>query len=146
MTASTPVDPARMEELLALARQGLPGLVGVEIDTLHGGAVTAAMRVHGDVMAPNGFLHAASVVALADTACGFGCWAGLRPPATGFTTLELKANFVGTAREGTVSCDARRLHAGRTTEVWDATVTDPAGRAIALFRCTQLILHPRPEA
>lgn len=146
MTDAVPIDATRMESLLALAREGLPGLVGVEIDTLHGNRVTATMRVHGDVMAPNGFLHAASVVALADTACGFGCWAGLRPPATGFTTLELKANFVGTAREGTVSCEARRIHGGRTTEVWDATVAGPDGRAIALFRCTQLILRPQTVA
>lgn len=120
--------------------------MGVEIDSLEGPVVRAAMRVHDDVMAPNGFLHAASVVALADTACGFGCWAGLPADAPGFTTLELKANFVGTAREGHVTCEARRVHGGRTTEVWDATVLGADGRPIALFRCTQLILQPRPPA
>jgi uncharacterized protein (TIGR00369 family) len=116
--------------------------VGVEIDSLEGPVVRAAMRVHDDVMAPNGFLHAASVVALADTACGFGCWAGLPEGSPGFTTLELKANFVGTVREGTLVCEARRVHGGRTTEVWDAVVEGPGGRRTALFRCTQLILGP----
>jgi uncharacterized protein (TIGR00369 family) len=64
--------------------------------------------------------------------------------ATGFTTVELKSNFFGSAREGVVVCVARPLHQGRTTQVWDATVT-PEGstKPIAQFRNTQLILWPK---
>ena len=82
-------------------------------------------------MAPNGFLHGGSIVALADTACGFGCWLTLPDDAPGFTTVELKTNFVGAAREGILRCTARRIHAGRTTQVWDAEVTTAttAGRS-----------------
>jgi 1,4-dihydroxy-2-naphthoyl-CoA hydrolase len=93
-------------------------------------------------LALNGYLHAATVVALADTACGYGCVMSLPEGASGFTTAELKANFIGTAREGGVSCDARLVHGGRTTQVWDAEVkSEAAGKAIALFRCTQIILY-----
>lgn len=81
------------------------------------------------------------MVALADTACGFGCFASLPEGGTGFTTIELKSNFVGTARDGTLECEAVRVHSGRTTQVWDATVRDGDGAELALFRCTQLILH-----
>jgi uncharacterized protein (TIGR00369 family) len=98
------------------------------------------MRVHTGLMAPNGFLHGGSIVALADTACGLGCWLSLPEHAPGFTTVELKTNFVGAASEGILRCTARRIHAGRTTQVWDAEVTTDDGRAVALFRCTQLIL------
>lgn len=140
------MDPERLEALLIAAREGLPGLVGVEITEGHGRAVRATMEVHPRLMAPNGFLHAAGVVALADTACGLGCWLSLPAEAPGFTTLELKANFVGTAVDGLITCDARRLHGGRSTQVWDAEVTAPDGRPMAFFRCTQLILGPRPPA
>ena len=95
-----------------------------------------------DLLAPNGYLHAAAVVALADTACGYGCVASLPDGATGFTTIELKANFLGTATEGALACTARLVHGGRTTQVWDAEVTlEGATKTVALFRCTQLLLY-----
>ena len=93
-------------------------------------------------MAPNGFLHAGSVVTLADTSAGCGCMSCLPADATGFTTVELKSNHLGTARDGTVECVASAVHRGRTTQVWDAVVTHrETGRTLALFRCTQLLLY-----
>jgi uncharacterized protein (TIGR00369 family) len=123
----------------------LPGLVGVEIVTVSPEAVESRMAVRREVMAPNGFLHAASVVALADTSCGYGCVAALPEGAKGFTTIELKSNFLGTAREGFIRCRATPVHLGRTTQVWDAVVTNEAsGAKIALFRCTQMVLWQNP--
>jgi 1,4-dihydroxy-2-naphthoyl-CoA hydrolase len=98
------------------------------------------LPLRSDLLAPNGYLHAGAVVALADTACGYGCFASLPEGGTGFTTIELKTNFLGTARDGTLECEAVRVHGGRTTQVWDATVRHGA-KAIALFRCTQLVLY-----
>jgi len=106
--------------------------------------VRSRMALRLEVMAPNGFLHAASVVALADTSCGYGCVAPLPQGASGFTTLELKANVLGTAREGAIACLARPVHLGRTTQVWDAEVTvEGTETRIALFRCTQMVLWPK---
>jgi 1,4-dihydroxy-2-naphthoyl-CoA hydrolase len=119
----------------------LPGLVGVEITSVDEGRVRARLDVQRHHLAPNGCLHAASVIALADTACGYGCVRGLPDGATGFTTIELKANFLGTARDGSIECDATLVHGGRTTQVWDAEVRTGEGRAVALFRCTQLLLR-----
>jgi 1,4-dihydroxy-2-naphthoyl-CoA hydrolase len=96
--------------------------------------------VRAELLAPNGYLHAGAVVALADTACGYGCMASLPAGGTGFTTIELKTNFIGTAREGTLECEATCSHAGRTTQIWDAVVRRDA-TTIALFRCTQLVLY-----
>ncbi len=94
-------------------------------------------------MAPNGFLHAATVVALADTSCGYGCVANLPANAKGFTTIELKSNHLGTAKDGTIECIATPVHVGKTTQVWDAVVSHrESGKKIALFRCTQMVLYP----
>ena len=124
----------------------LPGLVGVEIVTVTRELVESRLALRREVMAPNGFLHAASVIALADTSCGYGCVAALPEGAKGFTTIELKANFLGTAREGAIDAVARGVHLGRNTQVWDATVTAAAtGKTIALFRCTQMILWPKAD-
>ncbi len=133
-----------LQEMNARFAGTLPGYIGVEIMRIEGGTVNARLPIRPEVMAPNGFLHAASVVALADTACGFGAIANLPEGARGFTTIELKTNFLGTAREGTITCEATLMHGGRTTQVWDAQVTNPTtGQTIALFRCTQMILYPR---
>jgi uncharacterized protein (TIGR00369 family) len=122
----------------------LPGHLGVEILTVSAALVESRMSVQKKVMAPNGYLHAASVVALADTSCGYGCVASLPQGASGFTTIELKSNFFGTAREGAIVCRATPVHLGRTTQVWDAAVSvEASGARIALFRCTQMVLWPK---
>lgn len=126
------------------SRGHLPGLVGLEIVRVSADGVESRLPVRREVMAPNGFLHAASVVALADTSCGYGCIALLPQGASGFTTIELKSNFLGTAREGAIACRARPVHLGRTTQVWDAEVTVEGSAAlVALFRCTQMVLWPK---
>jgi uncharacterized protein (TIGR00369 family) len=123
----------------------LPGLIGIEITGLETGRLTSRLTLRPELLAPNGYLHAASLIALADTSCGYGTAAHLPEGARNFTTIELKSNFVGTAREGGIACVATQQHAGRTTQIWDAVVTDEAtGKTIALFRCTQLILYPNP--
>ncbi|MCP5150055.1 MAG: PaaI family thioesterase [Ectothiorhodospiraceae bacterium] len=120
---------------------GLPALMGLEFVEVGRGRVRARMRVRPELLAPNGFLHAASVVALADTSCGAGTIAALRESGASFTTIELKSNFLGTARDGVIECVAEALHLGRTTQVWDAEVTlAEGGRRIAVFRCTQMVL------
>lgn len=102
------------------------------------------MDIRPEFLAPNGFLHAASVIALADTACGFATVAHLPDGAESFTTIELKSDFLGTATQGTLEAVARGAHLGRTTQVWDATVTEVAtGKTIALFRCTQMVPWPK---
>ena len=124
----------------------LPGLVGVEILSVGEGGVESRLAVRREVMAPNGFLHAATLIALADTSCGYGCVANLPQGASGFTTIELKANFLGTAREGAIACRATPVHLGRTTQVWDAVVAvEGGGKVIALFRCTQMVLWQNPK-
>lgn len=132
-----------VEELNSWSVGTLPGLIGIEICDVARGLVKARLPVRRELLAPNGYLHAASVVALADTACGYGTLATLPERAGGFTTIELKTNFLGTARDGMITCEARLIHGGRTTQIWDAQVVDETkGRTIALFRCTQLILYP----
>ena len=129
------------EHFNRLGADRLPGHLGLVITEIAAGRVRAELEVKPFLMAPNGYLHAGSVVTLADTACGYGCVANLPEGATGFTTIELKSNHLGTARDGMLDCLATALHMGGTTQVWDAVVTARAsGKTIAMFRCTQLIL------
>ncbi len=135
-------DPEWVAHLNTVNQDRLPGLVGMVVTHAEDGLMRARMEATPALIAPIGFLFAPALVALADTLCAYGT----RPPpgASGFTTAELKSNFVSTIREGWVLCEARRVHGGRTTEVWDATLTAEAtGKLMALFRCTQIILWPK---
>ena len=133
--------PIDIQEFMERGRDRLPGLLGVEIDSIEEGHVRMRLPLRPELLAPNGYLHAATVVALADSACGYGCIASLPDGAEGFTTIELKTNFLATALEGTVHVESRRVHAGRTTQIWDAIVSREDGSTLALFRCTQLLLY-----
>jgi 1,4-dihydroxy-2-naphthoyl-CoA hydrolase len=145
MNSPSPFRPEITAELLNSKGPGhLPGLIGIEILSVRPEALESRVTVRRELFAPNGYLHAATVVALADTSCGYGCTANLPAGASGFTTVELKSNHVGTARDGGIFCRAVPVHLGRTTQVWDAVVTaEGSERKIALFRCTQMILWPK---
>ena len=125
----------------------LPGYLGIHFSEVTLDSVRAELAVRTELMAPNGFLHAGTVVSLADTCAGYGCLVNLPQGATGFTTVELKSNHLGTTRDGHIDCIATPVHRGRTTQVWDARVTHrESGKTLALFRCTQMILYAPPAA
>jgi 1,4-dihydroxy-2-naphthoyl-CoA hydrolase len=120
----------------------LPGYLGIEVIELDRRRSKLSLEIKQQHLASNGYLHAGTIVALADTACGYGCVANLPEGASGFTTLELKSNHLGTALSGVITAEATMAHGGRTTQVWDAVVrSSDRGKPIALFRCTQLILY-----
>ena len=132
------------EHFNGFGAKNLPGYLGIVILEVGPSMVKAELPVRTELMAPNGFLHAGSIVTLADTSAGYGCVAHLPHGASGFTTVELKSNHLGTARNGTIECLATAVHLGKTTQVWDAVVTHrESGRTLALFRCTQMVLYPK---
>jgi uncharacterized protein (TIGR00369 family) len=123
----------------------LPGELEIEWTEVANGRASGGFTVQKKHMAANGFMHAASVVALVDSACGYACVASLPEGASGFTTIEIKTNYLGTAKEGErVTCEARLVHGGRMTQVWDAEAkNETSGKVVAVFRCTQMVLWPR---
>jgi 1,4-dihydroxy-2-naphthoyl-CoA hydrolase len=142
--ASTPRTPEWFNKAGA---SKLPGHLGLIITEVSETRVVGELPVLESVMAPNGYLHAGTIVTLADTVAGYGCLANLPADATGFTTIELKSNHLGTARDGTIIGVATPVHRGRTTQVWDAVVTHrESARTLAVFRCTQMILYAKNKA
>lgn len=144
MTESTPF-PDRTAAGYNRRGEGLlPGHMDIQIRHVEHGRISAQLTINDHHRAPNGYLHAGTVVTLADTAAGYGCSASLPDGAVNFTTIELKSNFLGTAIEGDIRCEAELIHGGRTTQLWDAEVFHAdSDRRIAVFRCTQLLIYPR---
>ena len=133
------------EAFMVFGRGFLPGWLGIEDLVVEPRRVHAPVAVRRELMAPHGYLHGGTLVSVADSLCGCGTIVNLPDDATGFVTIELKTNFLGTIRQGTMTCEARPAHVGRSTQVWDAAVTDESsGRALAMFRCSQMVLRDAP--
>jgi 1,4-dihydroxy-2-naphthoyl-CoA hydrolase len=133
-----------VENLNRRTGDNLPGWFGLEVVDVSEGRLAMEVVIKPQFLAPNGYLHAAAVIALADTAAGYATIAHLPDGATSFTTIELKSNFLATAVDGTLRAEAGVEHQGRTTQVWDVKVTHiDSDKTIALFRCSQMILWPK---
>jgi len=149
MTGTGNLDPGNtqpytVDDINARLPGSLTGHLGISITAIRDAEMDARMAIHAHHLAPNGYLHAASVVALADSTCGLATFVNLPEGASGFTTIELKTNHLGTATDGTLVCTAKAPHRGRSTHVWETVVLHhETGRRIALFRCTQMILWPK---
>ena len=132
------------DQLNKAATESFVGLIGARVVGTDDGEVTMELQIEKKHLTFHGYLHAGCIVTLADTAAGFGCLNKLPEGADSFTTLELKCNMLGTAREGKIEAVARCIHAGRSTQVWDSTIRNYAsGKVIAEFRCTQMLLYPK---
>jgi uncharacterized protein (TIGR00369 family) len=120
----------------------VPGQLGCVFDTATKDLVEGHIDVTDNLIAGTGFLFAPAVIALADTCAAIGCGLNLADEDS-FTTIELKTNFISSARAGErVICRCTPLHRGRQTHVWDSVVTnETTGRTMALFRCTEMVLH-----
>lgn len=124
----------------------LPGLLGLNVTKVGHGSMELELEVEGKHLAINGYLHAGTIVTLADTAAGNGCMANLPDRSIGFTTIELKCNLISTVRSGKIRCVSQCIHAGSTTQVWESKVMETAThKLIATFTCTQLILYHREK-
>jgi uncharacterized protein (TIGR00369 family) len=133
-----------VEELNRASLDKLPGHVGLKVTSVEPGKLTARLEVRPDLVAHTGYLLAGALLTCLDILCAYGVSTVWPEGANGFTTAEVKSNFVGTLREGAVAFEAELLHGGRLTQVWDAKARDEVtGKLMAAFRCTQIILYPR---
>jgi len=136
------------EDFEQLGDGTLAELLGIGVEEIGVGRAVLTLELHPELLLKTGFVHAGTVVSLADTSAGYGCRASLPEHAGGFTTIELKANLLASATAGdALRSEASLVHAGRKTQVWDAAVTRARDRrVIGLFRCTQMLLPERPQA
>lgn len=136
----TVYDAAALNEI---GKDGLPAHLGIDVVTADREHIALAMPVRQDVLSPLGFLHSGVIVTMADTACAYGTINNLPQGANGYTTIEMKSNFLYSVFEGMVACVATPVNITPTTQIWDAIVTSmQEERNLAVFRCTQMILYP----
>lgn len=130
-------DLAAIQDLLAPL---FPGLMGVRLTELAPDRVVAEMRVRPDLCTSGGILHGGAYMAFADTLGAVGTVVNLMDGRR-TTTTDSSTKFIAGARVDTVvtgTCVA--LHRGRTTMVWQTSITNAQGKLCAVVTQTQLIL------
>jgi 1,4-dihydroxy-2-naphthoyl-CoA hydrolase len=127
---------ARLEPLF-------PGLMGVTLLEVTPDRVVAQMLVRPDLCTAGGILHGGAYMAFADAVGAMGTIANL-PPGKRTATTDSSTKFMAGARLGTtVRAESVPLHKGRTTHVWQTSITDEAGRLCAQVTQTQLVMDAR---
>ena len=122
----------------------LPGLLGIEVTEVQKGMVKTQLEVTKKHLSINGYLHAGTIITLADTGAGYGCFSNLSDGASGFTTIELKSNLMSSVNEGVIYCISKCIHSGRTTQVWESIITsNSTEKILAKFTCTQLVMYSK---
>ena len=80
------------QQLNEFGSRYLPGYLGIVITQISGPEIRSELAIRQSHMAPNGYLHAGTVVTLADTSAGYGCTANLPAGAVGFSIRGIGRN------------------------------------------------------
>ncbi len=127
-----------------LSKNHFPEYLGMEMTEVQENHLEAILKIKPQFYAPNGYLHAGSLVGFADTVAGYATVAHFPEGVVGFTTIELKTNFLSTAKEGEVLAIATPEHLGKTTQVWDVLLKHKeTDKKMAIFRCTQMLIYAK---
>lgn len=118
-----------------------PGLMDIRLTTLEPERVVAEMTVRKDLCTPGDILHGGAYMAFADTLGAVGTVINL-PAGKRTTTTDSSTKFMAGAKLGTVVIGTSiALHRGRTTMVWQTSITNEAGKLCAVVTQTQLVLE-----
>ena len=140
------VIPKDLEDFNRYGEEYLFGYLGMEFLKVEKDEVVARIVLEQHHFGWNGYLHAGTIFALADSCAGYGCIRSLHEGATGFTTIETKNNFISTLRQGAIQAIATPLHRGRSTQVWDTKVSsEETKKLLSCYRSTQMIFWPRSD-
>lgn len=132
--------PVDLAALNAQSRNSLVGHLGIVLTEAGEDWLRGTMPVDARTHQPFGILHGGASVALAET---LGSMAGNLTVDTAkemVVGLEINANHVRAAREGTVTGTARALHVGRTTQLWEIRIENEQGKLVCVSRLTLAVV------
>ncbi|MBN1340666.1 MAG: hotdog fold thioesterase [Bacteroidales bacterium] len=128
------------EDLNRINKGTLMESLGIEYLEAKEGFVKARMPVDHRTLQPMGILHGGASIALAETVGGLGSALLVDPDRYEIRGASLAANHLGAATGGYVFAEARILHQGKMTHVWDIEIKTEDGRKISLSRLTVMII------
>ena len=134
-----------LDALNALSADTAIAALGIRFTELGPDYLRGTMPVDSRTHQPYGLLHGGASVLLAET---LGSSAGNLSVPEGklCVGIEINANHVRAARDGTVTGTARALHVGGSTQVWEIRIEDERGRLVCVSRLTLAVVAAPPAA
>jgi 1,4-dihydroxy-2-naphthoyl-CoA hydrolase len=134
------MDAAQMN----VAVRGFDRLYGLQMLEVSDERVLAEVVVRDEIKQPLGLVHGGVYASIAESMASLATALGVMARGENAMGLANQTSFLRPITAGTVHAEATRLHAGRTTWVWDVRFTDDDGRLCAITRMTIAVRPPRP--
>lgn len=116
---------------------------GLRLIEASGARVSAELPVRPELLQPTGVLHGGVYAAIAEATASLGTNHAVHSQGKVALGMSNATSFLRPVADGSVHAEARRLHLGGTTSVWDVEMRDDGGRVCAVARVT-LAVRPRP--
>ena len=127
------------------ADHGFDALYGLEMLAADADSVAGVVEVRDELKQPAGLVHGGVYASIAESMASIGTAFVVAPEGKTVVGLANQTSFMRPVTEGTIHAEARVLHRGRTTWVWDVQMSDDQGRLCAVTRMTIAVREPRPS-
>ncbi|WP_089317743.1 hotdog fold thioesterase [Pontibacter ummariensis] len=136
-------DTNTLEQVKQWCKNTMMEYLGIEITEVGGDYLCARMPVDHRTHQPMGLLHGGASVVLAESLASMGAALQVDLTKKACVGLEINANHIKGVREGWVHGNARAVHVGRSTQVWETTITTEAGDLVCISRMTVAVIDKR---
>ncbi len=123
--------------------RGFDQLYGLELLAVSDTVAQAQVVVRDELKQGLGLVHGGVYASLAESIASIATAVAVSERGETAVGLSNSTSFLRPVTEGTVHAEARRMHGGRTTWLWDVRFSDDQGRTCALTRMTIAVRPPR---
>jgi uncharacterized protein (TIGR00369 family) len=137
-----------MDEIKALnefCARSMIGLLGITFTGVSANSICATMPVNTKTSQPNGFLHGGASLALAESLAGAGSYLLVDREKFNVFGLQVSGNHISSINKGTLQAEAKLVHKGKTTHVWEVKITGANHKLISAIRVTNIIAEKKKE-
>ena len=114
--------------------------LGIEIIEISKNSVTGKMPIDARTHQIYGYLHGGASVAFAETLCSIGAAANIDVTKQKALGMEINANHLRVMESGWVQGEAKPIHLGKKTQIWEIKITDDENKLVCISRCTMVIV------
>ncbi|WP_299700811.1 hotdog fold thioesterase [uncultured Pontibacter sp.] len=132
-----------LEKLRKWSKNTMVEHLGIELTSYSEGVLLGKMPVDRRTHQPMGLLHGGASVALAETLGSIGAALSVDLSQKACVGLEINANHIRSVREGWVYGEAKALHKGRSTQVWEIKISSETGDLVCLSRMTVAVIDKK---
>lgn len=115
---------------------GFDALYGLEILSADAETVRGVIPVRDELKQPAGLVHGGVYASMAESLASYGTWFQVALRGQVAMGLSNHTSFMRPITAGSIHGEARVLHGGRTTWVWDVRITDDEDRLCVVTRMT----------